>query len=344
MRITRFTAKDSAEALFGIAIDDYVVPFSVLERLKGTSYDSLVDSDQYLRSLPDSELAAKELEAWGLEHLNDIDVKYPVDSVQLLEPVKVAALYDFALTPRHIGNALGTMMRYEQSNPDTYSVLEAIKNILGSGPLSEADEKMGALSYYKSNMCSIVGDNETIPWPLYTSRLDVEPELAVIYGNARQPIAGYCIFNDVSARDIQIADLVSGMGLNRSKDMESGNQLGPFLVTLDEIGDPYNLDVQVKVNGTETCTGSTSEISHKADDIFAYLGAFTRIKPGTVVGFGTVSDTTALDHDGPWIDPGSDIEITIEKLGTIRCRFAKPEQPLYPSRWALRPELEPYHS
>jgi len=68
-----------------------------------------------------------------------------------------------------------------------------------------------------------------VPWPVYTSRLDVEPELVVVYGNPKQPVAGYCIFNDVSARDIQATEFVGGFCL--TKDMANGNQLGPYLVT-----------------------------------------------------------------------------------------------------------------
>ena len=66
------------------------------------------------------------------------------------------------------------------------------------------------LSYYKCNMNSIVGDGQTVPWPAYTSRLDIEPELAVVYGNEKQPVAGFCIFNDISARDIQATEFVGG--------------------------------------------------------------------------------------------------------------------------------------
>ncbi len=72
---------------------------------------------------------------------------------------------------------------------------------------------------------AIVGDRETIPWPLYTSRLDIEPELAVVYGNPKQPVAGFCIFNDVSARDVQVPEVINGFCL--TKDMAAGNQLGP---------------------------------------------------------------------------------------------------------------------
>ena len=126
------------------------------------------------------------------------------------------------------------------------------------------------LAFYKSNMNAIVGDGETVPWPAYTSRLDIEPELAVVYGNEKQPVAGFCIFNDVSARDVQATEFIGGFCL--TKDMAKGNQLGPYLVTPDEVGDPYNLKVTVLVNGQVKYQGSTSEISHKAEDVFAWLG------------------------------------------------------------------------
>ncbi len=124
---------------------------------------------------------------------------------------------------------------------------------------------------------TIVGDGETVPWPVYTSRLDIEPELAVVYGNEKQPVAGFCIFNDISARDVQATEFVGGFCL--TKDMAKGNQLGPHLVTPDEAGDPYNLKVTVAVNGRVQYQGSTSEISHKAEDVFAWLGFMAALKP-----------------------------------------------------------------
>jgi 2-keto-4-pentenoate hydratase/2-oxohepta-3-ene-1,7-dioic acid hydratase in catechol pathway len=126
------------------------------------------------------------------------------------------------------------------------------------------------LSYYKSNINAIVGDGKTALWPAYTSRLDVEPELAVVYGNEKQPVAGFCILNDVSARDVQAGEFIGGFCL--TKDMANGNLLGPYLVTPDEVGDPYNLKVTVLGNGQVKYQGSTSEVSHKAEDVFAWLG------------------------------------------------------------------------
>jgi 2-keto-4-pentenoate hydratase/2-oxohepta-3-ene-1,7-dioic acid hydratase in catechol pathway len=124
--------------------------------------------------------------------------------------------------------------------------------------------------------------------------------------------------------------------------MAKGNQLGPYLVTLDDAGDPYNLEVTVAVNGQVKYKGSTSEISHKAEDVFAWLGFMAPPKPGSVMGFGTIPDCTGLDHDD-FIDPGAKIQITCERLGTLRCRFAEPTGTLLPSRWPVRESLQKYH-
>jgi len=232
-------------------------------------------------------------------------------------------------------------MKYEKDNQQTAPLLEAFaKAVLAPKPRPAAGQPE-PLSYYKGNMNSIVGDGETVPWPAYTSRLDIEPELAVVYGNQRQPVAGFCIFNDVSARDVQATEFVGGFCL--TKDMARGNQLGPCLVTPDEVGDPYNLKVTVRVNGQVKYQGSTSEISHKAEDVFAWLAFIAPLKHGSVIGFGTIPDCTGCDHDD-FVDPGAAIEISFERLGTLRCRFAEPTGKLLPSRWPLRETLRKYHA
>jgi 2-keto-4-pentenoate hydratase/2-oxohepta-3-ene-1,7-dioic acid hydratase in catechol pathway len=162
----------------------------------------------------------------------------------------------------------------------------------------------------------------------------------VVYGNPQQPVAGFCIFNDVSARDVQAQEFIGGFCL--TKDMDKGNQLGPYLVTADEVDNPYALQVVVKVDGQVRYQGSTSEIDHKVEDVIAWLGFIAAIKPGTVMGFGTIPDCTGLDHDD-FIDPGSEIEISFERLGTLRCRFAEPAYKLLPSRWPVRPQMQKYH-
>ena len=66
------------------------------------------------------------------------------------------------------------------------------------------------------------------------------------------------------------------------------------------------------------------------------------IKPGTIMGLGTIPDCTGLDHDD-FVDPGANITVSIERLGTLHCRFAEPTQKLQPSRWPLRSALQKFH-
>jgi 2-keto-4-pentenoate hydratase/2-oxohepta-3-ene-1,7-dioic acid hydratase in catechol pathway len=342
MKLIRFSRGDPKPS-FGVVIGDRAIAFTSLQRRSGITRPDLSDSRAYLAGLPESERAARELSAWGEAHLGELpeDETPRLQEVRLHEPIEVAALFDFGLTPRHLENSLVTMTKYEKDNPQTAPILQAFGRALLTEPAAAPAGLPERLTYYKCNMNSIVGDGETIPWPRYTSRLDIEPELAVVHGNAKQPVAGYCIFNDVSARDVQAPELIGGFCM--TKDMDSGNQLGPFLVTADEVGDPYNLAVVVRVNGEVRYQGSTSDISHKAEDIFAWLGMIASIKPGSVMGFGTIPDCTGLDHDD-FIDPGADIEISFERLGTLRCRFAEPMGRLLPSRWPVRPPMQKYHA
>jgi 2-keto-4-pentenoate hydratase/2-oxohepta-3-ene-1,7-dioic acid hydratase in catechol pathway len=341
MKLIRFSVGD-AKPSFGVVIGDRAVAFAVLQERHGSRQPGLGDSRAYLAGLPGSERAARELLAWGEAHLGELaeGEKPKLEAVRLHEPVEVAALFDFGLTPRHLKNSGEVIMKYEKDDPQTSAMLQAFaRAVMAPKPKPPAGQPE-PLSYYKCNVNTIVGDGVTVPWPAYTSRLDVEPELVVVYGNEAQPVAGFCIFNDVSARDVQATEFVGGFCL--TKDMANGNQLGPWLVTPDEVGDPYGLKVTVLVNGRVKYEGSTSEISHKAGAMFAWLGFIAPIKPGTAMGFGTIPDCTGCDHDD-FIDPGADIEIRFERLGSLRCRFAEPAGRLLPSRWPVRPSLERYH-
>ena len=342
MKLIRFTTAENPHPCFGLVVRDHAVPFAVLQSKSGNTCPYLADSRSYLANLPDSERAAREVWAWGEQHLAELtaDERFPLDAVRLLEPVEVAALFDFGLTPRHLKNSIETNMKYEKDDPRIVALLQAFTKVVLAPKPKPVPGRPEPLPFYKSNMNAIVGDGVTVPWPAYTSYLDIEPELAVVYGNEKQPVAGFCIFNDVSARDVQATEFIGGFCL--TKDMANGNQLGPYLVTPDEVGDPYNLKVTVVVNGQVKYQGSTSEISHKAEDVFAWLGFIAPIKPGSVMGFGTIPDCTGLDNDN-FIDPGAEIQITFERLGTLRCRFAEPVRPLLPSRWPVRVALQKYH-
>jgi 2-keto-4-pentenoate hydratase/2-oxohepta-3-ene-1,7-dioic acid hydratase in catechol pathway len=341
MKLARFNSPYSTDASFGCVIGAHVVAFTVLQQRAGTSYDILSDSRAYLAHLPDSENAARSLLEWGQQHFSELSEEecFLVEAVDILEPVEIVSLFDFGLTPRHLRNSLETLLKYEKDNPQTGPILKAIEKSLLTDKNDKQASQPESLPYYKCNMNSIVGNGKTIPWPVYTARLDIEPELAVVYGNSRQPVAGFCIFNDISARDVQAPEFIGGFCL--TKDMGTGNQIGPYLVTVDEVGDPYDQEVTVSVNGKNRFKGSTSEISHKAEAVFAWLGAICPIKSGTVIGFGTIPGCTGLDFDD-FLDPGDAIEISIERLGTLHCQFAEPQTNLRPSRWPVRTSLQKY--
>ena len=216
--------------------------------------------------------------------------RFPLGAVRLLEPVEVAALFDFGLTPRHLKNSAETMLKYEKDNPQTAPLLQAFARAVLPEPPSRPAGQPEPLFYYKCNMNTIVGDGEIVPWPAYTSRLDIEPELAVVYGNDKQPIAGFCIFNDVSARDVQAPEFIGGFCL--SKDMSKGNQLGPYLVTPDEVGDPYNLKVTVTVNGHVKFRVRPPTSATRPKTCSPGWVTMAPIKPGSVIGFGTIPDCT----------------------------------------------------
>jgi 2-keto-4-pentenoate hydratase/2-oxohepta-3-ene-1,7-dioic acid hydratase in catechol pathway len=342
MKLIRFTTSEMRRPAFGIVVHDYAVPFAVLLGKAGQSSPHLADSRSYLAHLPESQWAAQQLLAWGEQHLDELGdgERFALSAVRLLEPVDVAALFDFGLTPRHLKNSAETLTKYEKDDPQTAPLLQAFAKAVMAPKARPMGGRPEPLSYYKANTNSIVGNGETVPWPPYTSRLDIEPELAVVYGNERQPVAGFCIFNDVSARDVQATEFVGGFCL--TKDMAKGNQLGPYLVTPDEVGDPYHLQVTVLVDGQVRYRGTTSEISHRAEAVFAWLEFIAPIKVGTVMGFGTIPDCTGCDHDD-FVDPGSEIQITFERLGTLCCRFGEPAGTLLPSRWPVRVPLLKFH-
>jgi hypothetical protein len=85
----------------------------------------------------------------------------------------------------------------------------------------------------------------------------------------------------------------------------------------------------------------TSEISHKAEDVFAWLTFIAPLKSATVAGFGTSPDCTGCDHDD-FVDPGAEIRITFERPGTLCFRFAEPSGNLLPSRRPVREPLKKY--
>ncbi len=133
-----------------------------------------------------------------------------------------------------------------------------------------------------------------------------------------------------------------GLGPARSKDFGHSKGLGPFIVTVDEIGDPLALNVKVKIGERYEWKGSTSEYSARPEKALEYLKTIFTPSPGTVIGLGTIPDCTGLDND-LWIKPGEKIEITFDKLGTLRQNTPEDLGKIEPSRWGNREELRKFY-
>ena len=135
MKLIRFSPGDS-KPRFGVVIGDRAIAFEILQQRSGIARPDLSDSRAYLAGLPETERAARELAGWGEAHLAELpdDERPRLQDVRLHEPVEVAALFDFGLTPRHLKNSADTLMNYEKDNPQTAPLLQAFAKALLTKP------------------------------------------------------------------------------------------------------------------------------------------------------------------------------------------------------------------
>ena len=182
--------------------------------------------------------------------------------------------------------------------------------------------------YYKANRFSIAGPDEVIPRPAYSRMMDFELEIAAVIGiggrdiareNALDHVFGLMIFNDFSARDAQAHEMQGNLGPAKGKDFDKANAFGPWLVTLDEIVDPYALRMQARVNGETWCDNSSRTMHWRFEDLIAHISQGETLHPGEVIGSGTVGDGCGLEHER-YLADGDLVELEVEALGMLRNR------------------------
>jgi 2-keto-4-pentenoate hydratase/2-oxohepta-3-ene-1,7-dioic acid hydratase in catechol pathway len=208
--------------------------------------------------------------------------------------------------------------------------------------------------FYFSNPHCIAGPDEDVRNAPGSQEMDFELEVAAIVGmagtdldagSAHRYIAGYCVMNDWSARDLQRREMRLSMGPVKGKDFAT--TLGPVLVTPDELagrraGRAFDLAMTARVNGREYSRASLADIHWSFGEMLAYASRGTELAVGDVVGSGTCGTgcilELALVHGGeayPWLQPGDEVELEVEALGRLRNRVVE-GRPLRP----LRPEEE----
>ena len=180
--------------------------------------------------------------------------------------------------------------------------------------------------FFVKTINSIITDEKPIIYPkiLYENekfnRVDHEVELAFILSNSCKKISsndafdyiqGYSIFLDITARKMQIYDRNKNLPWYRSKNFDTFSVIGPRVVPIEEIEDPHNLTIELKINGKVQQSSNTKHMIFKIPEIMEYLSNFLTLEKGDIVATGTPSGV------GP-IQPGDIIEASIERIGTIR--------------------------
>ena len=232
-------------------------------------------------------------------------VWYAPDAVRLLPPVpKPPVLRDFMAFETHLKNIYPKLGR--EIPAEWYNL-----------PI-----------YYKGNVNSLGTDGDDVPMPYGVQELDYEFELAYVIGRGGKDIApeaamdhvfGYMIYNDFSERVIQGREMSVGLGPAKGKDFHNAHVFGPYLVTKDEIADPYNLALTLRINGETIMKEHSGSMHWKIADMIAHASRAERLVPGEIFGTGTVGNGSGAER-GVLLQPGDVIELEATGLGVLRNR------------------------
>lgn len=176
---------------------------------------------------------------------------------------------------------------------------------------------------YKCNVETVIGPDEALLWPAYTDQLDFELELGFFTSGggrnlspteADRLIAGVTIFNDVSARDIQVFEM--GLTIGPSKGKDFCTAMGPCVLTMDEV-DEWSVEMTARVNGEVWASGTTRSRQFSFGEVLAWASLSETFYPGEFLALGTVGGGCGLELDR-WIQPGDVVELEASGIGVLR--------------------------
>ncbi len=258
-------------------------------------------------------VTATEWKGSAIVHLQD---------VKLLSPVPVPEqIRDFTVTELHAKQAargIGRIRAKRLNTPPPPDTDIPLPRVLYDQPI-----------YYKGNRFNVVGHDEPVLWPSYSQMLDYELEFGIFIGRkgknipkaeARDYIFGYTIFNDFSARDAQEVEMSGPLGPAKGKDFDTGNAIGPWIVTPDELPDPYNLALVARVNGEAWTQNNSRVMLHTFEDMIAFVSRDETLYPGEFFGSGTTGNGCGLELDR-WLTPGDVVELEVEGIGVLRNKI-----------------------
>jgi acylpyruvate hydrolase len=163
---------------------------------------------------------------------------------------------------------------------------------------------------------AIIGPEEPIVIPPMSQQVDYEAELArhVPVESALDHVAGYTIFNDVSARDLQFSD---GQWV-RAKSFDSFAPMGPFLVTRNKLGDGNGLDIELRLNGKTMQKSNTRNLIFDVPHLVSYISQIMTLEVGDVIATGTPAGVGFVRNPPVFMKAGDAVEIEIEGIGLLR--------------------------
>ncbi len=248
-------------------------------------------------------------------------------------------------------NALGRLMNFERhvlSRPDIDNFFRQVSRVKFLPPVeapskilcvfvnyrSHGKEVGSAPSepyfFFKHSNC-IVGDGDDVLVPKFSNKADHEVELGVIIGRkgkdiqpkeAYDYVAGYTVINDISFRDGMrrgVEGTVVGRNLYKGKVADTSLPMGPYVVTRDEIPNPYPLRLMLKVNGEVRQDGTTDDMIFRIPDQIANASEDNTLLPGDVIATGTCSGVAL--YTGKYLQDGDQVEAEVEKVGILRNRI-----------------------
>jgi 2-keto-4-pentenoate hydratase/2-oxohepta-3-ene-1,7-dioic acid hydratase in catechol pathway len=170
---------------------------------------------------------------------------------------------------------------------------------------------------------TIIGPGAPVVLPKNSQKPDYEAELAFVIGRGgrhipaggwREHVFGYMCFNDVSARDFQLATSQWLMG----KTFDGFAPTGPWITTADEIGDPHALSIELILNGERMQASNTGEMIFKIPELIAFISSVLTLEPGDLVATGTPAGVGFSKKPPRWLRPGDEMAVRIEGLGELR--------------------------
>ena len=254
MRLATFESGEGPRLGALIDGDRSVIDLSSAERRRRGHGEAALDS---MLALIDAGDAGREVADAVVADPPEEDV-VPLSAVRLLAPLpEPRQIRDFLCFEEHLRNSFA---QAEKMTGRTFPI-----------PPVRYEQPL----YYKANRFSVVGPDADVVWPRYAQLLDYELELVCVIGkggvdigrdDAADHVFGWTIFNDVSAQDAQMREMAGQLGPAKGKDFDTGNVLGPWIVTADELVDPYTLTMVARVNGEEWSRGTSAAMHHTFAD------------------------------------------------------------------------------